>query len=350
MKYSISLIITLVILTACSQPGSRKFFSADNSKIVLVGRFDISNRSAPVFMYSGCVIRTVFSGTSVEAVIKDDSLRNMFNVFVDGNLSVLRTDKPEGRYLLADSLKDGRHTLEINRRTEWHGGNTTFAGLYLDRGRKLYKPAGKSRLVEFIGDSYTCGYGDEGRSREDHFTYETENNYLTYGSLTARALDAEYMTVCRSGIGMWQGYGGDTSFTMPKLYNQVIINGKNLWDFRKVQPDAVVIDLGGNDFSVKLDSASYVNTYLDFLTTVRHNYPDAVIVCVAGPDVPGKTFDTWKSYVHTIVDHFSRNDSKIASFEFSPFEPNGSDWHPNVGEHRKMSEELIPFLKNRMKW
>ena len=350
MNKSLSAIFFIIVITGCSQSGPGKFFAPDNKNIALIGRFDLSDISAPEFMYSGCAIRTIFSGTSVEVVLKDDSLKNMYNIFIDDTMFILKTNNPEGRYLLADSLRDGKHSLEIYRRTEWHAGNTTFNGLYVDRGKRLYKPEVKSRLLEFIGDSYTCGYGNEGKSREEHFSYETENNYLTYGSVTARQLNAEYVTECRSGIGMWQGYGGDTAFTMPKLYDQIIIKGTGSWDYKRYRPEVVAIDLGGNDLSAPLDSAAFVNTYTEFLTRIRNNYPDARIVCIAGPDVPGKSWVTWKSYMRTVVDNFCHTDKMTSYFEFSPFEPNGSDWHPNVEEHRRMAGELVPFIKDLMKW
>jgi lysophospholipase L1-like esterase len=301
-------------------------------------------------MYSGSQIRTVFTGTSVEVILKDDSLRNMFNVTVDDSLFILTTNKPDGVYLLAKDLKEGKHKLQIYRRTEWHGGNTTFTGFNLDRGRRLYKPDVSPRMLEFIGDSYTCGYGNEGKSKEEHFRYDTENNFLTYGSLTSRALGAEYTTVCRSGIGIWQGYGGDTAFTMPKLYDQVIINGKESWDYKRIQPQVVVIDLGGNDLSVALDSAVFVDTYVRFLKRIRINYGTSRIVCIAGPDSPGAQWEKWQSLVHSVVDQYGNGDSLVSYFEFTPFEPNGSDWHPNVEEHQRMAYELAPFLKNLMKW
>ncbi len=340
----------LIILFSCNHSGSKKFIAADSRDIAYIGRFDLSERKAPVFMYSGSAIRTIFSGRFAEMILKDDSLQNMFNILIDDSLFVLTTNKPDGIYTLASNLKDTRHSLEIYRRTEWHGGNTTFKGFNLEKGRRLYKPEVKTRRIEFIGDYYTCGYGNEGKSREEHFMFDTENNYLTYGSLTARALDAEYTGICRSGIGMWQGYGGDSTFTMPKLYDQIIIGSNKSWDYRKHQPQAVVIDLGGNDLSAPLDSAAFINTYIRFLKRIRNNYNSARIICVAGPNDTGSDWDKWRSYIHTIVNQYGKTDQLVNYFEFSPFRPSGSDWHPNVEEHCRMSEELIPYMKNLMKW
>jgi lysophospholipase L1-like esterase len=350
MKNIFLISLLFIMLTACTKTGSKSFIPADNRNISYIGRFDFSNKLKPVFMYSGCAIRTCFNGTSVEMVMKDDSLRNMFNVIIDDSLSIIKTDKNDSIYLLAANLQDKKHTLEIIRRTEWHGGNTTFMGFRLDKGKRLNKPATKDRKVEFIGDSYTCGYGIEGKSHEDHFTYQTENNYLTFGAITARDLNAEFLTVCRSGIGVWQSYGGGKDFTMPKLYDEVIIKGNKVWDYKQYVPQLVAIDLASNDLSVALDSAKFISTYVEFLQRIRKNYPSAKIVCLAGPCSPGDEWNKTRSYVHLVVDEYKKTDNSTYYFEFSTFEPNGSDFHPNLEQHKNMANELVPFLKKLMNW
>jgi hypothetical protein len=350
MKKNVLFSLIAVILSACYQQGPSSFIAPDDQDIAYVGRFDFTEKTKPEFMYSGCTIRTIFDGTAIKAVLKDDSLRNLFNVIIDDSLFVLTTNKQNGIYLLAENLQDKKHTLEIYRRTEWHGGNTAFEGFYIDKGKKLFKPEVRERKVEFIGNSYTCGYGIEGKSREEHFTYETENNYLTFGSLTARALDAEYLTVCRSGIGIWQGYGGGKDFTMPKLYNEVILNSDKVWNYNQYVPQLVVIDLGDNDLSVELDSAKFADTYIEFLKRIRRNYSSAKIVCMAGPNPAGDNWERWRKYIRAIVDVSKKSDPEIYFFEFSNYELNGSDYHPNLEQHKKMADELVPFLKGLMSW
>jgi hypothetical protein len=350
MKNVVLLLLWTIFIPSQAQIDPKTFISASDSNYTYIGRFDFSDKKQPVFMYSGCMVRTVFEGPSVELFMKDDSLRNEFTVMIDNVLSVLKTNKKSGRYLLTDKLKKGMHTLEIIRRTEWHCGNTIFMGLYLDKGRRLFRPEVKEHKIEFIGDSYTCGYGNEGKSHNEHFRYETENNYMTFGAITARALDADYFMVCRSGIGMFQGYGGNKDFTMPQAYDEVVLHKKLKWDFSLYQPQLVVIDLGGNDLSAKLDTAQFVRAYLNFLTRLRKNYPYAKIVCVAGPSDTGDKWQTWRSLIHTVVNQGKISDREVYYFEFSTFEPSGSDMHPNVEEHIAMADELEPYLEALMDW
>jgi hypothetical protein len=350
MKNLNSVLFAAILFSACSGNAEKQLFTPDNPDIAYIGRFDFSNVKQPIFMYSGCEIRTVFKGTSVELIMADDSLRNMFNVNIDDSSFVITADRKDSTYILATNLPDKKHRLSIIRRTEWHGGNTTFLGLRVGNEGRLFKPGEKERRIEFIGDSYTCGYGIEGRSHDEHFTYATENNYLTFGATTARALNAEYLTVCRSGIGIVQGYGGGRDFAMPRFYDEIIADSTKIWNYNLYQPQLVVIDLAGNDLSAPLDSAEFVYEYVTFLKRIRSHYASATIVCAAGPSTPDEGWPKWQNLIHAVVDEYGKSDKNIHYFEFSPFTPNGSDWHPNVDEHRKMSEELIPFLKDLMHW
>jgi len=61
-------------------------------------------------------------------------------------------------------------------------------------------------------------------------------------------------------------------------------------------------------------------------------------------------WDLWKVLIHSVVDQYGKTDPLVSYFEFTTFEPNGSDWHPNVVEHQRMAEELIPYLRKLQNW
>lgn len=342
--------VLLVIITNISScTNAQQFIPADNPAIQLVGRFDLADKSKPVFMYSGVMIRTGFSGTSVAVRLADDSLRNWFTVKLDDSIFTFKADNKKGIYSLAMHLADKKHTLEISRRTEWHGGNTTFTGFEIDEGKSLFALPKLKRTIEFIGNSLTCGYGNEGKSRQEHFTYETENNYHTYGTITARKLKANYISVCRSGIGMYQSYGGEHDFVQPKLYDEVALKSQYKWDYKNNQPDVVAIELGSNDLAKPLDSAKYVDSYIEFVNKIRTQYPIAKIICISGPLDLNDSANTFSRYVQDVVKHFN-NDTNIYHFDFGKLDSNGADWHPNVKEHEVMAARLIPFIQKVTGW
>lgn len=351
MRTLYPIVSLLIILSACSKKVIvDPSIYPDNPNIVYTGRFDFSDSAKPVFMYSGSAIGIDFTGSSISIAMKDDSLRNYFTIVLDDSSFVLHTNRADSTYLLASGLNNTRHHLVVWRRTEWHGGNTTFLGFKVDSGASVLKPQTPVRKLEFIGDSYTCGYGNEGAAPQENFKYETENNYMSYGAITARALNAQYMAVCRSGIGIIQGYGGSKEFTMPRYYNEVINDSTRQWDFKRYIPDAVVIVLAGNDLSVALDTSAFVKEYVRFVQRIRLNYSSAQIICVAGPSGEGKKFNTWKNMIHAAVNETQKNDSLVHYFEFSTITMHGSDYHPNIAEHNHMAGELTTYLKGLLQW
>lgn len=350
MKKSICLVIVFFACFIVSAQEKPIMISASDHAIVYTGRFDFSDSEKPVFMYSGCAVKAAFTGTSITMKLQDDSLKNWFTVKLDDSIYVFASNKKDRIYKLGNNLANKKHIIEISRRTEWHAGNTVFLGFEIDHGCKLLPLQKSSRIIEFIGDSYTCGYGNEGKSNEEHFKYETENNYLSYGAITARELNAAYTAVCRSGIGMLQAYGGDKSFVQPKLYDEVVAKSKAVWDYKSNQAAVVVIALGANDFSKPLDSVEFINTYVQFVQKIRNQYPLAKIICVSGPASPGEEAAKFHTHITAVTDRFKSTDKNVYFFEFIPFIPHGSDWHPNVKEHQQMAKELTAFIKKITSW
>lgn len=345
-KNALLTIGVLVLITGYGQ----QVIPAHDPAIRYTGRFDFSNPAEAAFMYSGCTISVGFTGTSVSVQLLDDSLRNWFTVVLDDSIFVLEAKNKNGLYQLAKNLTNKKHHLKISRRTEWHGGVTSFSGFSIDRGATLFSLPVRRRTIEFIGNSLTCGYGNLGKSREEHFNYATENSDLAYGALLARSLNADYVFVCRSGIGMYQSYGGDTNFVQPKLYDEIITGKTNNNSHSGNQPDVVVIELGANDLAKPLDSAAFASAYIKFIKKIRAKYPHAKIICAAGPDLPADTNSKFQSYITAVTRHFKSIDKNVFNFYFGRIDANGSDWHPNLPEHEQMAATLLPIVKEVTGW
>jgi hypothetical protein len=338
-----------LIFTSCNQ--RKLFIEPDNPSIIYNGRIDFNDPKHPVFMYSGVNIRIAFSGTGICIILKDDSAKNRFNIRLDNSEFTLETRKDDSVYCIADTLINTTHNLEITRITEWHGGNTVFSGFFIS-GKGLIPVFPRKRKIEFIGNSITCGYGTEGKSHNEHFTYKTQNCLHTYAAYTAKNLDADFTMVCRSGIGIYQSYGGDKEFAMPLLYKEVVSGSRRKWDFTKFKPDVVVIELGSNDLSSNVDSAKYTDAYIGFLKELRGYYPAAKIVCLSGP---GGLNDEkhnmhFQNLVRGVVTEATQKLDEIYFYNLEPTEHNGSDWHPSSGEHKNLSVGLTACLKSLMNW
>src|SRR3569833_1124563 len=100
---------------------------------------------------------------------------------------------------------------------------------------------------------------------------------MSYGPLTARALNAQWQLSAYSGIGLVHSCC-DMKYVMPQVFDKVNMAADSIaWDFSKYIPDVVTITLGQNDG--KQDSTLFCGEYVKFIKTVHSKYPKAHIIC-----------------------------------------------------------------------
>ena len=159
-----------------------------SSNVLYVGRFNTSDPAGPRAAWSASTIKANFSGTGISANLYSSG-DNWYTVVIDGIIQPpLHVGADTGGAVtLAAGLAAGNHTLEFVRRTEAWVGDVQFRGFTVTGGQLLAPPTPSVRRIEFIGDSITAGYGNEGTSASQHFTTQNENAYLSYGPVTARA-------------------------------------------------------------------------------------------------------------------------------------------------------------------
>src|SRR5262249_26350825 len=151
---------------------------------------------------------------------------------VDGEpKKVLRTDKAKGDsiYLLADGLPDAVHEISLHRRTEAKVGEAVFFGFDAGSGGKLLPPSpAPERRIETIGDSISTGYGNEGPNATCSYVNSEQNEWLTYGAIAARNLNADHTTIAWSGKTIHEMYE-----YFPTVLPQRTDGPR--WDFAKYQ-------------------------------------------------------------------------------------------------------------------
>ena len=188
------------------------------------GRVDTTSMPAqPRFSWSGSGFVARFSGTSLAAELAVTGSAQIFKAVVDGTPQAAFTATGQGVRMLASGLAAGTHTVELYRQTEGPQGDTRLVGLTVGDGALMDPPAGADRLIEFIGDSITCGYGNLG-ALPDTDCFPTESHWDTYAAVAGRALGAEVSTIAASGRGIIRNYGGDTGGTMPMVYTRAVHN------------------------------------------------------------------------------------------------------------------------------
>lgn len=328
--------------------------AATDPQVRYVGRFDFRDQAGPRCAWSASSIALKFQGTGANVKLRDNG-QNRWQIEIDDQpTAALALQNGEHTYAVASGLAPGAHTVRLVRATEAHFGPTQVTGFQLAEGAKLLPLTPPTRRLEVIGDSISCGYGNEAASQNEHFSPATENAYRTYGAIAARTLGADYVCVAWSGKKMWPDN------TIPELYDRTLpFDPGSKWDFAQWTPNAVLINLSTNDFGRGApDEAGWIAGYKAFLARLRTVYPKAEIYCATSPMMsdwsPAKLLSVARRYLTTVVtDLNNAGDKKVHLIEFAPQQMSdglGADWHPNVKTNEIMAEKLVSTLRQDLGW
>lgn len=367
MKHIVKLLLPLAAcwlwscaLAAQAEPAATNLIGAAHAHYLYTGRVDFSDKQAPRLSWPGTSIKANFTGTYLAVVLDDELGKNYFNIIVDGETRhpfVLEAKQGEHSYWISSTLGEGEHSLEIYKRTEGEEGSTAFKGLVLAKGAGLLLPPERpKRRMEIYGDSISSGMGNEGADNgADHLLSE-KNHYWAYGAITARNLNAELHTISQSGIGIMISW---FPFIMPQFYDQLSAVGNNdsRWNFSQWTPDVVVINLFQNDSWLidrekKLqpipDDEQRIQAYIDFVRSIRAQYPKAEIICALG-SMDATANDKWPDYIKTAVARM-RKDNKDEKLDTIFFDFTGYGQHPRIAQHKANAEKLTAFIREKMRW
>ena len=342
-----------------------------------IGRFAAADANgASAFSWPASTMLTRILGDDVSIALssegnetyQDHSVSSWFDVFIDGNKTSTFSLVPGvDSYALADGLTYGEHTVAVVKRTEPQMGAARFSGFVPGANTTLLPaPLARARQIEFIGDSITAGYGADGNVATyagcPNFTIETENAGSTFASMTASAVGAEMMAIAFSGKGIAQNDDcfGDPNLTMPVLYPTVLPGkGQSVWDYSAWSPQAVVINLGTNDYNMNNGCAiptddAFTQAWVGLLGTVRSRYPDAFILCTVGPEVPSTNLARAQANIQAAVQNVQdAGDDKVSYVALAAdtgANGYGCAGHPNKATHAIMAGVVRQALADALGW
>ena len=155
---------------------------SDKSAVRYTGRFDFSDAAAPRFGWPGSSISVRFKGTGISAAIRPVypmETDTWLNIIINNEAPIPINICRDGVYNLVSGLPDAEHEITLYKRTGASSGELQFLGFIpFNEGCLLLPPARLPRRIEFIGDSITCGYGNEAPDAEAGYKPEQENNYM----------------------------------------------------------------------------------------------------------------------------------------------------------------------------
>ncbi len=263
----------------------------------------------------------------------------------------------------------GEHTVRVVKLSENMRGKAALLALETDGEILPCPPEGKKISIEFIGDSITCGYGNEAPGRDSPFDTREENGWISFGAVCGRALDAEYSMISVSGIAacaakypMFPGKNMEDIYEYTDFYiDERFGEAPEKWSFTD-RPDWVVINLGTNDSArvwaaqdlarADEEAAWFVERYETFLRRVRTLRPAAQIICTLGP-LDYFLYDGIEKAVNRLRTDRSQGtavwDGRIHAFKLRGVnlmtEGYGAVSHPSAKTHNRMGLELAERIR-----
>ena len=299
------------------------------------------------FGWPGVYFESRFRGPGITVAV--DSSADYLRISVDGaERGVLI--RPGTARLTISRLAPGPHVVRLDKLTESQqaGGGGRFLGFFPVAGdTPLPAPVGRARRIEFIGDSYTVGYGNgsPGRTCTRAEVHDYTDTSRAWATLLAARLDAEYRINAYSGIGVVRNYDGNMAGqSMVTMYERLIPGdpapletGASGW-----RPQIIVISLGGNDFSTPLHAgehwadqdalrADWRAHYVAFVRMLAARQPQAHFLLMG--------HDPFFPDVALVAAALNRGATRpVAPLHYGELQLTGCDWHPSLADHRAIAE------------
>ena len=358
---TLAFVLAIMALAAPAKPAKtvETRVPASDSRITYVARTLRADDGSVSFDWSASTVRICFKGSAL-SVTAFDSHKDYINVWVDEEPSAqpgkVLTVEGDCSLVLAQGLDPkAEHSVVIQKRTEAEQGRMTLKE-FVCQGEIRKADGLKKRQIEFVGDSYTCGYGSENSVSTDPFRPEDKNSSKTYAAICGRYFDADVLTISHSGQGICRNYNDvGRGRHMPERYLGTFDeDDKYSWDASAdaFRPAVTVIYLGTNDFSVGRQPtfSEFKDGYLRLLGSIKANWgEDHPIICVASKCDP-RLFD----YVQRIVEDFGMSNVFCTGFfpgvHHDDNRDLGASWHPSYSGHIKIAYALIPYIATVTGW
>ena len=332
----------------------KKEYPGNHPNIRYTGRVVKNEDGSASFDWSGSYMEIKLTGSFL-AVKVSDTRKNYYNLFINGvEQGVVETFGKDSVIVLASGLKGKFNVIRLQKRSEGEQGKSTIHSLYLSRfGKILQYDPGRTRHIEFIGNSLTVGFGTEGKSKDEKFLASTENCNLAFGAIISRYFNADYTLIAHSGWGAARNYGDTARVSRISMKDKMLqtfdMDPGQMWNFSSYKPDIVVINLGSNDFSTKPHplKEEFLGCYSIIIDRLRDKYGDVPILCVA-PN-RGPAFEYLQEFVR------ARADKKLFFTAYLQGVYNsdsdlGSVGHPNYSGQQKLAMTLIPYISTATGW
>ncbi len=300
---------------------SKTSIDPSNTGILYTGRVEFSDPSNPVFSFNGVSIEAYFTGSGISANFSSTPNTSYLYVIIDDqvdvyNRQILEVGSSEQSFELVSGLSDTIHKVEIVKLNQFDT-KVTFHGFEVDGEGLAEKPQQKELFLEFYGDSNPAGHSTW--DTKDFGAISDNGGYFTYPGITARMLNADFSNISGGGAGVTN----QAWWNLVNYHHLIHMNDAespaNLWDFENNfwnrSPDAIIINLGANDYYANAHKLLIKLGWKNFITNnLRSYYPDAHIVLV---NSYGWAIGEPADYVHEAIEELNEaGDNNVSYLRF----------------------------------
>ena len=309
----------------------------NDPNIRFFGRWDFSSSTQFISYWGGAYIKVKFTGTKVK--IKVGNTSNFYAKIDNGDwTSYLAANGTIN--LTPTALTSGTHVLSVAQGKDYDYV-FNFQGLILDPGASIKTPSVGTDLIEYIGDSITCGFTDN------------QANVSDYAWVCSESLGAEHTQIAFPGIALVNGYGVNTNKTgMDVQYFKLQSLGYTIspdWNSNNYTPKIVIINLGQNDQGTSVPDKVFQADYITFLSNIRAKFANAEIFALR--TFTGVKVAPTQAAVNARIAagdnkvHFIDTNGWLTSFPSADYNDGA---HPSVSGHIKaanlLKTHLAPYL------
>jgi hypothetical protein len=389
-----------------------------NPAFQYVGRWDLQNPSVPAFQWPGSAVKfqvTCASAANLTAGFETHDAYTKFGVYLNedfagGGVRLSNAVMAKGATQVGIGVPSGTSTVMVMKTTEEYapdpaqGGNmlqhpSTFHGL-TDMGAaaaacKIHAAGRPSRRVQVIGDSITCGFGNQLQPKDTaskleclaaaaaapvvnphiaEVMYTLEDTHESYSMQLARRFGAEVHIQCISGIGMCKNAGQETSwhstnnmtYFVDRTLPYVAPGPANTWDHSRFAPDLLVVNLGTNDYDTSVGpiaptAEQFQKAYTAFVARAMAHYDKGAtkVLLACGPMVNrfcdsvqavAKAMALGEGQEHAGAEGGYAIAYVSVSLPESPGGCLGCAEHPNQAEDAQMVDLMEPAVRNLTGW
>ena len=259
----------------------------------------------------------------------------------------------------------GPHRFRLIKISESNPGGIRLFKISTDNDGKFAEaPKPGNRRIEFIGDSFTVGYGvDADLGAPDSFVFKATNASKSYAFLLADGFKADFQVNAFSGRGLVRNYDNIVpewniqrlyEYTVPGLAPEKIAEGISenelRYDFESFHPQVIVLFIGINDFQGNPPYAKkddFKKAYASLLEKLRLAHPGVRFLLVSTKIWPN---DDLTPTVKSIYESEIASGKKDLEFVEVHTENTALHGHPSEHSQTELAQKLRPIVGRIAHW